>query len=163
MFGIVTGLLSPRSRGSLRLRSADPTAPPRIDPAYQRHPDDLARMVAATQEARRISRTAPLADLIPGPEINPGHTIDDADDVGLARSIHSRVSPYHHPVGTCAMGPDPDTGAVVTERGAVHGIDRLWVADASIMPTIVGGNTNAPVIMIADKAADLLLGRTIAP
>ena len=85
VFGIVTGLLSPRSRGSLRLRSADPTAPPRIDPAYLRHPDDLARMVAATQEARRISRTPPLADLIPGPEINPGHTIDDDDDVGLAR------------------------------------------------------------------------------
>ena len=71
VFGIVTGLLSPRSRGSLRLRSADPTAPPRIDPAYLRHPDDLARMVAATREARRISRTAPLADLIPGPRSTP--------------------------------------------------------------------------------------------
>ena len=156
VFGIVTGLLSPRSRGSLRLRSADPTAPPRIDPAYLRHPDDIARMVAATQEARRISRTPPLADLIPGPEINPGHTIDDSDDVGLARSICSRVSPYHHPVGTCAMGPDPDTGAVVTERGAVHGIDQLWVADASIMPTIPAANTNLPTIVVAERIASWL-------
>ena len=156
MFGIVTGLLSPRSRGSLRLRSADPTAPPRIDPAYLRHPDDVARMVAATREARRISRTSPLADLIPGPEITPGHTIDDADDVGLARSIRSRVGPYHHPVGTCAMGPDPDTGAVVTERGAVHGIDQLWVADASIMPTIPAANTNLPTIVVTERIAGWL-------
>lgn len=97
-----------------------------------------------------------MADLIPGPEINPGHTIDDADDVGLARSIFRRVSPYHHPVGTCAMGPDPDTGAVVTERGAVHGIDRLWVADASIMPTIPAANTNLSTIVIAERIAQWL-------
>ena len=82
VFGIVTELLGPRSRGSVRLRSADPTEPPRIDPAHLRHPDDLARMVEATRDARRISRTPPLADLVLGPEINPGDTIDDDDDVG---------------------------------------------------------------------------------
>jgi choline dehydrogenase len=153
--GVVTGLLSPRSRGSLRLRSTDPTAPPRIDPAYLRHPDDMARMVEATRQARRISRTASLANLIAGPEIAPG-AIDDADEAGLARSIRGRVSPYHHPVGTCAMGPNPDTGAVVNERGAVHHVDRLFVADASVMPTIPSANTNLPTIVVAERIASWL-------
>jgi choline dehydrogenase len=151
--GIVTGLLAPRSRGTVRLRTADPADPPRIDPAYLRHPDDLVRMVAATREARRISRTPPLADLIGGPEINPGDAVDDADAAGLAQSIGGRVGPYHHPVGTCAMGPDPATGAVVTARGAVHGIDALRVADASVMPTIPAANTNLPTVVVAERIA----------
>jgi choline dehydrogenase len=151
IFGIVTGLLSPRSRGSLRLRSADPADPPAIDPAYLRHPDDVIRMVEATRAARRISRTPPLADLIHGPEISPGDLIGDDDAAGLARSICSRVSPYHHPVGTCAMGPEPATGAVVDARGAVHGIQRLFIADASVMPSVPSANTNLPTIVVAER------------
>jgi choline dehydrogenase len=151
--GIVTGLLSPRSRGSVRLRSRDPAAPPCIDPAYLRHPDDLARMIEATREARRIRRTSPLVDLVPGPEINPGEGIADDDEAGLARSILSRVSPYHHPVGTCAMGSDPEGGAVVTAQGAVFGIDGLRVADASVMPFIPSANTNLPTIVVAERMA----------
>jgi choline dehydrogenase len=158
VFGIVVELMSPRSRGSLRLRSADPADPPRIDSAFLRHPDDLARMVEATRAARRISRTPPLADLVRGPEINPGEQIGDEDTDGLARSIRSRVSSCHHPVGTCAMGQDPATGAVVNARGAVHGIERLFVADASVMPTIPSANTNLPTIVVAERIAGWLAG-----
>ena len=151
--GVVAGLVLPRSRGFVRLRSADPARPPRIDPAHLRHVDDVARMVEATREARRISRTSPLAELVAGPEIQPGTAVDDADDAELARSICSRVSTYHHPVGTCAMGPDPGAGAVVDARGAVHGVERLWVADASVMPTIPSVNTNLPTIVVAERIA----------
>ena len=153
VFGLAIELLAPRSRGSLRLRSTDPADPPRIDPAHLRHPDDIAGMVHATRVARRISRTSPLAGLVLGPEINPGDGIADDDADGLARSIRSRVSSCHHPVGTCAMGPDPTAGAVVDARGAVHGIDGLYVADASVMPTIPAANTNLPTIVVAERIA----------
>lgn len=149
VFGIVTGLMAPRSRGSVRLRSADPADPPVIDPAYLRHPDDVARMVEATLVARRISRTRPLADLVAGPEIAPGE-IDDDDTTALAASIRRRVGPYHHPVGTCAMG------AVVDARGAVHGVTGVLVADASIMPSIPSANTNASTVVIAERVARTL-------
>jgi choline dehydrogenase len=150
VFGIVTGLMSPRSRGSVRLRSADPGDPPVIDPGYLRHPDDVTRMVEATLAARRISRTRPLVDLVAGPEIAPGPAVDDDDVTGLAESICRRVGPYHHPVGTCAMG------AVVDARGAVHGITGVLVADASIMPTIPSANTNASTIVVAERIASAL-------
>lgn len=156
IFGIAAELLAPRSRGSLQLRSDDPADPPRIDPAHLRHPDDLARMVEATRVARRISRTPPLADLVLGRKINPGDEIGDDDTNGLARSIRSRVSSCHHPVGTCAMGPDPATGAVVNARCAVHGIEGLYIADASIMPTIPAANTNLPTIVVAERIASWL-------
>ena len=155
VFGLVTELLGPRSRGTVRLRSADPADPPRIDPAHVRHPDDLARMIESARVARRISRTPPLADLVLGPEINPGEAI--VDDDGLARSIRSRVSSCHHPVGTCAMGPNPASGAVVDARGGVHGIERLFVADASVMPTIPSANTNLPTIVVAERIASWLV------
>jgi choline dehydrogenase len=93
VFGLAIELLAPRSRGSLRLRSADPADPPRIDPAHLRHPDDIGRMVEATRIARRISRTPPLADLILGPEINPGDRIGDDDADGLTQSIRARSAP----------------------------------------------------------------------
>jgi choline dehydrogenase len=153
VLGIVTGLLRPRSRGSLRLRSTNPADPPRIDVAYLRHPDDLTRMIDATRAARRISRTPPLADLVTGPELHPGDSIGDDDKDGLARSIRARVGPYHHPVGTCAMGSDAADGAVVDARGAVHGVDGLFVADASVMPTIPSANTNLPTIVVAERIA----------
>jgi choline dehydrogenase len=150
VFGIVTGLMSPRSRGSVRLRSADPADPPVIDPGYLRHPDDVARMVEATLAARRISRTRPLVDLVAGPEIAPGPAVGDDDATGLAESICRRVGPYHHPVGTCAMG------AVVDARGAVHGITGVLVADAAIMPTIPSANTNASTVVVAERIASAL-------
>jgi choline dehydrogenase len=151
VFGIVAGLLSVRSRGSVRLRSADPADPPRIDIAHLRHPEDMTRMIEATRHARRLSRTPPLAGLITGAELAPGPAIRDDDTTGLTRSIRQRSGSYHHPVGTCAMGPHPDDNAVVDARGAVYGIDRLWVADASVMPTIPAANTNLTTIVIAER------------
>jgi len=153
VFGLVTGLVLPYSRGWVRIRSADPADPPCIDVAHLRHPDDMSRMVEATLIARAISRTAPLTGLIEGPELAPGPAITDGDISAIAASIASRVDTYHHPAGTCRMGPDPDGGAVVDARGRVHGIEHLHVADASIMPAIPSANTNLPTIMIAERVA----------
>ena len=156
LFGIVTGLLSVRSRGSVRLRSADPGDPPHIDVAHLRHREDMARMLEATLEARRLSRTPPLAGFVTGAELAPGPAIGDGDTAALAHSIRGRAGTYHHPVGTCAMGPSPDDGAVVDAHGRVHGTDGLWVADASVMPTIPAANTNLSTIMVAERVAQWL-------
>jgi choline dehydrogenase len=156
VFGIVTALLAPRSRGSVRLRSAKPEDPPRIQAPLLRHDEDVGRMVEATLHARRLSRTPPLTEFIHGPELAPGAALADEDVVGLARSITSRVGSYHHPTGTCAMGPDPHAGAVVDAQGAVHSMEGLWIADASIMPTIPSANTNLTTIVIAARIADRL-------
>jgi choline dehydrogenase-like flavoprotein len=153
VFGIVAGLLAVRSRGSVRLRSADPADPPRIDIAHLRHPEDMTRMIEATRHARRLSHTPPLAGFVTGAELAPGPAISDDDTAGLARSIRERVGSYHHPVGTCAMGPSPDDGAVVDAFGAVHGIARLRVADASVMPAIPAANTNLSTVVIAERIA----------
>ena len=154
--GIVTGLLSVQSRGSVRLRSADPADPPRIDIAHLRHREDVARMVEATLHARQLSRTPPLAGFVTGAELAPGPAISDDDTAGLARSIRERAGSYHHPVGTCAMGPNPSDGAVVDAHGAVHGISGLSVADASVMPTIPAANTNLSTIVVAERIAQWL-------
>lgn len=116
-------------------------------------------MVEATLQARRLSRTPPLADFVRGAELAPGDTISDEDVAALANSIKSRAGSYHHPVGTCAMGPNPDDGAVVEAHGAVHGIDGLWVADASVMPTIPSANTNLSTIVVAERIAAWLSRR----
>ena len=151
VFGIVTGLLSPTSRGRVRLRSADPDDPPRIDAAFLRTAEDVRRMVEATRHARRLARTPPLADFVRGSELAPGPAVADDDEDGLAASIRARVGSYHHPVGTCAMG------AVVDARGAVHGTDGLWVADASVMPSLPAANTNLTAMVIGDRIASWLL------
>jgi choline dehydrogenase len=159
VFGIVTGLVSVRSRGAVRLTSANPADLPRIEIAHLRHPDDVARMVEATLQARRISRIPPLAELVTGAELAPGLAISDEDTAGLARSIRARAGSYHHPVGTCAMGPNPEDGAVVDARGAVHGVEGLWVADASVMPTIPAANTNLSTMVVAERIAEWLSAR----
>ena len=156
VFGIVTGLLSPRSRGRLQLRSPDPEDPPCIDLAHLRDPHDMARMVEATRMARHISRTEPLAGLVTGDERAPGAAIADGDDEGLAASIAARVGSYHHPVGTCAMGADSNPDAVTDHRGAVRGTAGLWVIDASVMPAVPSANTNATVIAVATRMAGWL-------
>jgi choline dehydrogenase len=156
VLGIVAGLMAPRSHGSVRLRSTDPLQPPRIDIAHLRHPDDVTRLVEATLAARRISRTEPLAHLVDGAELAPGPDIPDDNPVDIATSIKARVASYHHPVGTCRMGPDPDAGAVVDAHGRVHGTERLLIADASVMPTIPSANTNLPTIMVAERITALV-------
>jgi len=156
VFGLVTGLLSVRSRGSVRLRSADPADPPRIDIAHLRHPEDMTRMIEVTRHARQLSRTPPLAGFVTGAELALGPAISDDDTAALEASIRGRVGSYHHPVGTCAMGPDPADGAVVGPRGGVYGISGLWVADASVMPTIPAANTNLSTIVVAERIAQWL-------
>jgi choline dehydrogenase len=157
-FGLVTGLMSPSSRGTVRLRSADPLDPPRIDIAHLRTAHDMARMVEATRHARQLARTPPLSSFVAA-ELSPGPAISDDDDDGLAASIKARVGSYHHPVGTCAMGPRPDDGAVVDSRGAVHGTDGLWVADASVIPVLPAANTNLTTMVVGDRIASWLLER----
>ena len=110
-------------------------------------------MVDATVEARRIARSEPLATLVTGAEIAPGPAVADDDRTAIADSIRTRVASYHHPVGTCRMGTEPDRDAVVDAQGRVYGVDRLWVADASVMPTIPAAGTNLPTIMVAERMA----------
>jgi choline dehydrogenase len=150
---LVFSVVRPRSRGRLWLRSADPGAAPHIDLAHLREPDDVARMLEGEARAVEIARTGPLAGIVAAGWTGPGA----GDDREAA--LRARVGTYHHPVGTCAMGPDPDAGAVVDANGAVHGVDGLHVADASVMPDIPAANTNLPTIMIAERIAAAFTAR----
>lgn len=149
---IMPGLLYPKSSGEIRLASADPAAAPLIDPAYFRDPADLEHLVDGVVLAREIAATAPLAQHL-GEEVWPGPKVVSRDDIRA--SVRQSVNTIFHPTGTCKMGTDP--AAVVDPELKVKGLRGLRVADASVMPKIIGGNTNAPTIMIAEKAADLLL------
>ena len=153
VFGLVSGLMAPRSRGWVRLASSDPTDPPRIHLAHLTDADDLDRMVDAVTEARRLARSDPVAAITAGTELAPGPACPTNDRRALAAWARSAVSTFHHPVGTCAMGADPALGAVCDWRGSVHGIDALTIADASIMPTIPTATTNLPTIMVAEHIA----------
>jgi choline dehydrogenase len=148
---IVAQACRPLSRGSVALRSADPLDAPLIDPAYMTQPEDLALQIEGLREARRIAAAAPLARHLNG-ELAPGSTA--TTDADLERYIRNTGGCIFHPVGTCRMGPGEDT--VVGADLRVHGLRGLRMADASVMPQITSGNTNAPVIMIAEKAADLI-------
>jgi choline dehydrogenase len=145
-------LLRPRSRGRITLASADPLRAPRIEPNYLADEADLAVLVEGVKLARRIAQAAAFAPYR-GDEYCPG-TAAQGDDA-LADFVRQTVETIYHPVGTCKMGTDER--AVVDPRLRVRGVWGLRVVDASIMPTIPGGNTNAPVIMIAEKAADMIL------
>lgn len=145
-------VLRPKSRGRVALRSADPTDDPLIDPQFLSDPDDLPLTVKAVKAARAVL-AAPAFDPYRGEEIFPGGAVQTDDDI--VRFIERKAESIYHPVGTCKMGHDEM--AVVDDSLRVHGIAGLRVADASIMPTLVGGNTNAAAIMIGEKAADLVL------
>jgi choline dehydrogenase-like flavoprotein len=151
-------LVSPRARGQVWLRSSDPTDKPRIITNTLGPPDDVASMLAGMRMAREIANQSPLKETIVK-ELKPG--TDAVDDEELAADLRRRLMLIYHPVGTCRMS-DTDQDAVVDSQLRVHGVEGLRVADASIMPIIPGGNTNAPTIMIAEKAADLIRGRAPA-
>ena len=147
-------LVTPKSRGHVRLRSADPTDKPRILTNSLTEPDDMAALVEGVRIAREIARSGPFGSEL-GREIFPGDGVTDDDDV--AADIRNRVELLYHPVGTCRMGVDEL--AVVDPELRVRGLEGLRVVDASVMPVIPGGNTNAPTIMVAERAADLVRGR----
>jgi choline dehydrogenase len=144
-------LLRPQSRGYLQLRSADPLAAPLLRPNYFTHPHDLQTMVDGIKAARQVAQATPLTPFC-GAETEPGASLQDAAAIG--DRIRRRFQSLYHPVGTCKMGADPL--AVVDSQLRVHGVDGLRVVDASIMPTLIGGHTHAPTVMIAEKAVDLL-------
>ena len=144
----------PASRGRISLASADPLDQPLIDPAYLSEPADLPQFIAGIRMTREIFRAKPLRELM-GRELGPGAKAQTDADIG-AYVRERGSSTIFHPVGTCKMGTDEL--AVVDASLRVHGVDGLRVVDASIMPTLVGGNTNAPTIMIAEKAAAMMLG-----
>jgi choline dehydrogenase len=137
----------------VRLRSADPAAKPRILTNSLAEEEDLAALVAGVRLAREIAAAGPLAEVV-GRELFPGGEVDTNE--AIAADIRRRTELLYHPVGTCRMGTGAD--AVVSPDLRVQGVDRLRVADASVMPTIPAGNTNAPTIMVAEKAADLIRG-----
>jgi choline dehydrogenase len=145
-------LVSTKSRGQLRLRSPDPVAKPRIVTNTLAAPEDMASLVEGVRLAREIASKGPLAEAA-GREIYPGPDVgDDAGDIEAY--VRRNVQLLYHPVGTCKMGTDDV--AVVDPQLRVRGVENLRVIDASIMPQIPGGNTNAPTIMIAERAADLI-------
>ena len=149
----------PESRGDVRLASADPAAPPAIRLNFLSSEGDRATARACIREVRRIYNTPPLGGHIDR-ETSPGPGVQS--DAELDAFTRGAAEVGHHPVGTCAMGVGPM--AVVDPQLRVRGLQGLRVVDASIMPTVPGGNTNGPTIMIAERAADLILGRTpLAP
>lgn len=143
--------LRPESRGTLRLRTPDPAVHPSIHPNYLATAADQRVSVAGMKLSRRISKAPSLANLIAG-EHDPGDSVQ-TDEQFLEHARNTATTIYH-PVGTCKMGSDAN--AVVDERLRVHGVPGLRIVDASIMPTLVSGNTNAPTIMIAEKASDMI-------
>jgi len=160
---LLATLIYPKSRGTLRLASADPAAAPLIDPAYLADPDDTRLLLDAMEIVRGAMNSRMIAAEVRG-ETSPGPDYPHRDD--LAKEVPNRATTVYHAVGTCRMGVDER--AVVAPDLRVRGIEGLRVADASIMPSITGGNTNAPAFMIGEHAAQIILagqpaaaGRTV--
>jgi choline dehydrogenase len=153
---IAPAVVDVRSRGRLTLRSADPRWRPAIDAGYYTDAADLDAMLAGVRMAREIAASAPLARFVDRPHL-PGPDVRGDED--LRETIRAATETLYHPVGTCAMGSGEE--AVVDAELRVRGIEALRVVDASVMPAVPRGNTNAPTIAIAERAADLLLGRPL--
>jgi choline dehydrogenase len=143
----------PKARGTVRLRSADPSAPPVVDPNFLGHPDDLRTSVEGVRISREIFSQASLSKHVRRIRFPDESVKTQADYEAYARQ-YGRTS--YHPCGTCRMGSD--AMAVVDPQLRVRGLDGIRICDSSAMPSLVGSNTNAPTIMIAEKAADLIRG-----
>ncbi|AOL22206.1 Choline dehydrogenase [Erythrobacter litoralis] len=149
-FSLHACVLRPESRGTVRLGSKDSAAAPVIDPNFLDDERDMAVLRAGVRLSHRIAEAPPLTDYGP----RDRHPIDLEDDAALDALIRDRADTVYHPVGTCRMGSDAD--AVVDPTLKLNGLDGLWIADASIMPKIVSGNTNAPSIVIGERCADFI-------
>jgi choline dehydrogenase len=145
--------LRPTSRGHVRIKSADPRAYPAIRLNYLSTPEDRKVAAGALRLTRRIAEQPALARYEPE-EFKPGPAFQTDDD--LAKAAGDIGTTIFHPVGTCKMGRAADSTAVVDSRLRVHGIERLRVVDASVMPTITSGNTNSPTLMIAERGAGMI-------
>ena len=150
----------PQSRGRLTLKSADPDDAPVLYPNYLSAEQDIVDLRNGFRETRRIFMQ-PVFDDYRGQQLKPGAEINIENDDELDQWIRATAETLYHPVGTCKMGSD--VMAVTNEHGQVHGIEGLRVVDASLMPTLIGGNTNAPVIMMAEKISDHIRQRTFLP
>jgi choline dehydrogenase-like flavoprotein len=150
-FALLIAVMRPHSRGRLRLRSSAPDAPPAIDLGYFTDPRDMRRMLKGVRVARQVAQTAAMRELALQ-ELYPGTELPETD-ANLEAAVLAEVESYHHPVGTCRMGPATDSMAVVDPQGKVQGVKGLWVVDASIMPTIPAANTNLPTILVAERCA----------
>ena len=142
-------LLRPKSVGTVKIPSKNPDDDPLIDPNYLSNDEDMEVMIKGYRKMMEIMNTKPLAQFN-----NVRNPINIDDDKAIESAIRARSDTIYHPVGTCKMGNDDM--AVVDSDLKVKGVKNLRVVDASIMPTLIGGNTNAPAIMIAEKAADLI-------
>jgi choline dehydrogenase len=152
--GVISSVcqLRPESRGTLRIKSADAKTPPAIVSNYLAAEADRRVLLDAMRLNRRIVAEKPFADMIVAEHV-PGFEVDD--DTALMAFARAKGTTIFHPCGTAKMGSDAQ--AVVDARLRVHGVSGVRVVDASIMPTLISGNTNAPVIMIAEKASDMIL------
>ena len=149
---LAVGAMEPRARGRLTLASARPDDAPVMDHGYLADPEghDLEVLVEGVALARELAATEPLRTLI-GEELSPGSSVDLRDAIRRAH-VH-----YYHPVGTCAMGTAADPVAVCDGRGRVHGLERVVVADCSLMPTVPRANTNVPAVLVGERIADTLV------
>lgn len=150
---LVSITLRPQSRGYIELRTTDALDAPRIQPSYLAEEADLQPLLAGLKLGRQIMQSEPFAPYL-ADEFAPGSARQSDED--LIQYIREAAETAYHPVGTCKMGLATDPTAVVDHELKVHGVEGLRVADASIMPTLIGGNTNAPTIMIAEKAAAMI-------
>ena len=154
-FCIAACNMAPRSRGTLRLASPDPTVAPIMDHGYLTDEDDhdLEVLLDGVEIVRSLAAQPPLAGLL-GRETGPSL---DLDRQALRAAVRANCVHYYHPVGTCRMGPASDPLAVVDNRGRMHGLEGVRVADASIMPVVPRANTNLPTIVVGEKLAAALL------
>ncbi|WP_161883378.1 GMC family oxidoreductase [Deinococcus alpinitundrae] len=150
-FTLLPSLVAPHSKGQIRLASSDPQAYPLIEPDYLSDERDMEVLLRGMRLARQVGESDALSAYRTR-EAMPGEAVQSDDE--LREYIRAQAMTIYHPVGTCKMGHDDL--AVVDDKLQVHGLEGLWVADASVMPTIVRGNTNAPTIMIAEKAAEFI-------
>ena len=145
-------LLRPKSRGEVTLNSADPFEDPKIDPKFLSHPDDMRDMIAGYKKMMNILNSGAVSKYTSSHVQRP---VDINNDKDIEQAIREDADTVYHPVGTCKMGNDEMS--VVDDSLKVYGLDGLRVVDASIMPTLIGGNTNAPTIMIGEKASDMII------
>ena len=154
-FSSIVYCCRPESRGTIKLADSDPSSAPLIQPNYFSVEQDLIDTRNGFRETRRVFMQEAF-DQYRGQQLKPGAGVDVEDDDSIDQWIRDTGETLYHPVGTCKMGSDP--AAVTDEQGRVHKVSGLRVVDASIMPTLIGGNTNAPTIMIAEKIADQMNG-----